>query len=56
LAPAQVAATIVRVLNSNSPNFFNEITFKDRAFMSISRVLPYRIRDAVLIRHMDIRA
>jgi short-subunit dehydrogenase len=55
LAPTQVAATIVRVLNSNSPNFFNEITLNNRVFMSLNRVLPYRVRDAILARHMDIR-
>jgi len=55
LAPTQVAATIVRVINSRNPNFFNEITVRDRAFMSLSRVLPYQIRDAVLVRHMGIK-
>jgi short-subunit dehydrogenase len=53
--PAQAAATIVRVINSRNPNFHNEITLKDRVFMSLNRVLPYRMRDAILARHMDIR-
>jgi short-subunit dehydrogenase len=56
LAPTQVAATIVKVIRSRNPNFFNEIIFRDRAFMSLSRVLPYRVRDAILVRHMGIRA
>jgi len=50
-----VAATIVRVINSRNPSFFNEITARDRVFMSLSRVLPYQIRDAVLVRHMGIK-
>ena len=53
-APAQAAAAIVRVINSRNPNFFNEIALKDRVFMSLNRVLPYRMRDAILARHMDI--
>ena len=52
--PAQAAAAIVRVIRSKNPSFFNEITVKDRVFMSLSRVLPYRVRDAVLARHMGI--
>ena len=55
LAPTQVAATIVRVINSRNPSFFNEITLRDRVFMSLSRALPYQIRDAVLVRHMGIK-
>ena len=55
LAPTQVAATIIRVINSRNPSFFNEITLKDRVFMSLNRVLPYRMRDAILARQMDIR-
>jgi hypothetical protein len=50
-----VAATIVRVIDSKNPNFFNEITVRDRAFMSLSRVLPYKLRDAILVRHMGIK-
>jgi len=55
LAPTQVAATIVRVINSKNPNFFNEITLRDRIFMSLLRVLPYKLRDAILVRHMGIK-
>jgi short-subunit dehydrogenase len=53
--PAQAAATIVKVINSTNPNLHNEITLKDRAVMSLSRVLPYKLRDAVLVRHMGIK-
>ena len=55
LAPTQVAATIVRVINSKNPNFFNEITFRNRVLMSATRVMPYKLRDAVLVRHMGIK-
>jgi short-subunit dehydrogenase len=53
--PAQAAATIVRVIKSRNPRFFNEIALKDRVFMSLNRVLPYRVRDVILVRHMGIR-
>jgi short-subunit dehydrogenase len=53
--PAQAAATIVKVINSTNPNLHNEITLKDRVAMSLSRVLPYKLRDAVLVRHMGIK-
>lgn len=52
---AQAAAAIVKVIKSKNPSFFNEITVRDRVFMSLSRVLPYQIRDAVLARHMGIK-
>jgi short-subunit dehydrogenase len=55
LAPGQAAAAIVKVINSKNPNLYNEITLKDRVAMSLSRVLPYKLRDAVLVRHMGIR-
>ena len=53
--PAQAAAAIVKVINSKNPNFFNEIALRDRAFMSLNRVLPYKLRDAILVRHMGIK-
>jgi len=54
-SPAQAAAVIVKVINSKNPKFFNAITLKDRVFMSLNKVLPYKMRDAILLRHMDIR-
>ena len=53
--PAQAAAAIVKVINSKNPKFFNAIAIKDRVFMSLNRVLPYQMRDAILVRHMGIR-
>jgi len=53
--PAQAAAAIVKVIKSKNPSFFNEITVRDRVFMSLSRILPYQVRDAVLVRHMGIK-
>jgi short-subunit dehydrogenase len=55
LAPGQAAAAIVKVINSKNPNLYNEITLKDRVTMSLGRVLPYKLRDAVLVRHMGIK-
>ena len=55
LAPGQAAAAIVKVINSKNPNLYNEITLKDRVVMSLSTVMPYKLRDAVLVRHMGIK-
>ena len=53
--PARAAATIVKVINSKNPKFFNQIELKDRVFMSLNKILPYQMRDAILLRRMDIR-
>jgi short-subunit dehydrogenase len=53
--PAQAAAAIVKVINSKNPNFFNEIALRDRVFMALNKVLPYKLRDAILVRHMGIK-
>jgi short-subunit dehydrogenase len=53
--PPQAAAEIVKVIRSKSPKLHNQIDFKSRAFLALNRVLPRPIRDAILLRQMDIR-
>jgi short-subunit dehydrogenase len=53
--PPQAAAEIVRVITSKSPKLHNQIDLKSKVFMSLNRVLPRRIRDAILLRQMDIK-
>jgi short-subunit dehydrogenase len=54
--PPQAAADIVRVIKSKNPKLHNQIDLKSKVFMSLNRVLPRRIRDAILLRQMDIKA
>jgi short-subunit dehydrogenase len=52
--PPQAAAQIVRVITSKNPKLHNQIDLKSKVFMSLNRVLPRPIRDAILLRQMDI--
>jgi short-subunit dehydrogenase len=54
--PPQAAAAIVRVIKARNPKLFNQIDLKSRVFLSLNRVLPQGVRDAILLRQMDIRA
>jgi short-subunit dehydrogenase len=53
--PPQAAAAMVKVIESKNPKLFNQIDLKSRVFLSLNRVLPQRIRDAILLRQMDIK-
>ena len=53
--PPQAAAAIVKVINSKHPKLFNQIDLKSRVFLSLNKVLPRPMRDAILLRQMDIR-
>jgi short-subunit dehydrogenase len=53
--PPQAAAEIVRVITSKNPKLHNQIELKSKVFMALNRILPRRIRDAILLRQMDIR-
>ena len=53
--PPQAAAEIVKVIKSKNPKLHNQFEFKSRLFMSLNRILPRSIRDAILLRQMDIR-
>ena len=52
--PATAAAEIVKVIRSPKLALHNQVDPKSRFFMRLNRVLPRRLRDAVLLRQMDI--
>ena len=54
--PPQAAAKIVEVIKSKNLKLHNQFEFKSKLFMSLNRILPRPIRDAILLRQMDIRA
>ena len=53
--PVQAAAKTVEVIKAKNPKLHNQFEFKSTLFMSLNRVLPRRMRDAILLRQMDIR-
>ena len=53
--PPQAAAAIVRVINAKNPKLFNQVDFKSKVFLSINKLLPQGMKDAMLLRTMDIR-
>lgn len=53
--PPQAAAAIVKVIKSKNPKLYNQIDLKSRVFLSLNRVLPQSMKDAILLRQMDIR-
>jgi len=53
--PVQAAKEVVRVINARNPKLFNQIDLKSRVFLSLNKILPRSMRDAILLRQMDIR-
>lgn len=53
--PPRAAAKVVEVIKSKNPKLYNQIEFKSKVFMAINRISPRPIRDAILLRQMDIR-
>jgi short-subunit dehydrogenase len=53
--PLRAAQRIVKVVLSKNPKLRNQVDFTSTFFLFINRVLPKRVRDAILLRHMDIR-
>jgi short-subunit dehydrogenase len=51
---ATAAAEIVKVICSPRPRLHNQTDPKSRFFMRLNRILPRALRDAVLLRQMDI--
>jgi short-subunit dehydrogenase len=48
------AAQIVKVIRSPRPRLHNQVDAKSRLFMTLNRILPGKLRDAILLRMMDI--
>ncbi len=53
--PPQAAAAIVKVINAKNPKLFNQVDFKSRVFLGINKLLPQGMKDAILLRTMDIK-
>jgi short-subunit dehydrogenase len=53
--PPQAATAIVKVINARNPKLFNYVDFKSKMFLGINRILPQPVKDAILLRQMDIR-
>jgi short-subunit dehydrogenase len=53
--PPQAAAAIVKVINVKNPKLFNQVDFKSKVFLGINNLLPQSVKDAILLRQMDIR-
>jgi short-subunit dehydrogenase len=53
--PIQAATEVVRVIKARNLKLYNQIDLKSKLFLSLNRVLPRAVRDAILLRQMDIR-
>ena len=53
--PPQAAAAIVKVIKAKNPKLFNQVDFKSRVFLGINKLLPQGMKDAILLRTMDIK-
>jgi short-subunit dehydrogenase len=53
--PPQAAARVLKVITAKNPKLFNQVDFKSRVFLSINKFLPQGIKDAMLLRTMDIK-
>jgi short-subunit dehydrogenase len=53
--PIQAAEKIVRIIRKKTPCRFNQVDFMSTFFLFLNRILPMKIRDAILVNHMDIK-
>ncbi len=53
--PEFAANKIVEVLMADKMSLFNQIDFQSKFFLCLNQFLPRRIRDAILVNHMDIK-
>jgi len=44
----------VKVLGAANPRLHNQIDTKSKVFLGLNRFLPQALRDAILLRQMDI--
>jgi len=54
LDPGAAAEQILRVVRAAKPKLHNPIDTQSRLFLALNRFLPQRVRDQILLRHMDI--
>ncbi|PKN69651.1 MAG: short-chain dehydrogenase [Deltaproteobacteria bacterium HGW-Deltaproteobacteria-12] len=53
--PLQAAQRMVQVIHQDRPAFHNQVDFMSTFFLFLNRYLPVRMRDAILLNHMDIK-
>jgi len=53
--PREAANKIARIVHQERPKFFNQVDTMSSVFLFLNRFLPVWVRDAILIRHMDIK-
>lgn len=53
--PLFAAEKIVKVVESDRPPLYNSIDTMSRVFQFLNKILPTRVRDGILINHMDIK-
>jgi len=53
--PKEAARKIVRIVNDRNPKLQNQIEAKSTMLLVLNKVLPTRMRDSMLLNHMDIK-
>ena len=53
--PIEAAEKIVKVLRSDKPSLYNSVDTMSGVFQFLNKILPTRVRDSILINHMDIK-
>lgn len=53
--PLEAANKIARIVHQDHPKFHNQVDFMSSVFLFLNRLLPVRLRDAILIHHMNIK-
>jgi len=53
--PISAAEKIVKVLHSDKPALYNQVDTMSSVFLFLNKILPTRVRDSILINHMDIK-
>ncbi|MBU3918236.1 SDR family NAD(P)-dependent oxidoreductase [bacterium] len=53
--PIAAAKRILKVLRSKKPKMHNQVDFMSTFFLFLNRVLPAKIRDMILLNHMNIK-
>ena len=53
--PDQAARKIFKVLQSDNPKLHNQVDFMSSFFLFLNWILPKKIRDMILLNHMDIK-
>lgn len=52
--PKQAAEKIVKVITSKNPKLFNQVDFMSTFFLGLNKFLPQKLKDKILLDHMNI--